>query len=396
MNLINFVYSSKDKTTKPTFYSHIDPIKKFLPPDLVSETDCVNKLGAINLWITISRRINKIDYYLVEKNDEGHNIRRLTQNDIYRVAGNLHKVKTVFMSHGIADKHYRDFNSIKDFDYVCTSGPAWTKKYIRQGVRRSRILEIGYPKLDSIFNGDLQPSPREDDRIRVLWAPTHGGGNSDCSSYPECDEIVKKFPSKFKAWVSSHPRHKEDKGVTLQDLLDCDVVISDTGSLVYEAWIVGKPVVFPTYLVTKGVGRRYGKDRHNFEHHIYIKPRYGYHSGSFEELVENIYRAAEKGMGEREREFIEGIFPEKYRGKSGQRVAEALMSIDESRSLYSIGKSSRYYATLRQSGMGVDINGVYFFRNRETPVSYGLYKKLSKDPNFHTREEVEDVRSSGD
>jgi len=39
---------------------------------------------------------------------------------------------------------------------------------------------------------------------------------------------------------------------TMQPLVDADVVIADAGSTIYEAWALGKPVIFPDWL---GKGR---------------------------------------------------------------------------------------------------------------------------------------------
>jgi hypothetical protein len=388
MTRVNFVYSVKDLTTRPTFYAHINPIKKYLAPDQWSETDPRCRRDAVNLWITTSKRISKIQFYQVEGGVENI-IDRVTFDKAY-LKGELEvgKKVNVFMSHGIADKNYRNYNSIKDFDYVCTSGPLWTQKYIDQGVPSRRILEIGYPKLDPLFNGEIESVANHHNKIKVLWAPTHGGkdsGNPDLSSYPMCYDIAKKFPSEFEVTISPHPRHKHDKGVTLQELLSCDVVISDTGSLVYEAMIMGKPVVFPTYLIERGMRRKYSNPK-NFENYIFTH-KIGYHANSPKELIDLTYLASKAGLDKKARQFAEGILPTEYRGTSGKRVAEALSSIDiENRIIFNISATSDYYATL-VGAIGYYIGGVDFQIRREKPVNSSLYQRLKNHPLFKVRRE---------
>lgn len=386
MTRVNFVYDTGSKTTKPTFYAHIKPIAKYLPK--WSETNRVCLRDCVNVWITTSRRIPKILYYRIR--DSKEDIIDKGTFDKEKELGLLEigKKVNVFMSHGIADKNYRNYESIKDFDFVCTSGPLWTKKYLEQGVTRSRILEIGYPKLDPLFNGEIKPAPKTTDKIRVLWAPTHGGthsGKPDLSSYPMCYNIAKKFPEDLQVKISPHPRHKNDKGVTLEDLLNCDVVISDTGSLVYEAWIMNKPVVFPTYLILRGVRREY-KNKDNFEHQIFSN-KLGYHASDPDELIKLIYEAYDKGLSPEVERFIQGILPNEYRGISGKMAAEAFSLIDiKKKTIFSIGLTSDYYATLIRA-QGYDVGGVFFQLNEERPVSKAIYRRLKDNPLFKVRSE---------
>ena len=53
------------------------------------------------------------------------------------------------------------------------------------------------------------------------------------------------FEEHFDFEVSLHPRNRKDKRPTTYGILDCDYVISDFGTMVYEAWALGKPVIFP-------------------------------------------------------------------------------------------------------------------------------------------------------
>ena len=47
-----------------------------------------------------------------------------------------------------------------------------------------------------------------------------------------------------------HPRDRQgDKAILGAELLDCDVLITDVSSAMFEAWALGKPVIFPRWLM---------------------------------------------------------------------------------------------------------------------------------------------------
>jgi len=106
----------------------------------------------------------------------------------------------------------------------------------------------------------------------------------------------------------------------MQLLLDADVVISDCSSIIYEAWSLGKPVVFPDWIVRDAIMQRF---RGSFEWLVYQKG-IGLHASCLDELVEML----DGEMGSVEKDFIEGVFPAELRGKSGLRAAEVLREIE--------------------------------------------------------------------
>lgn len=120
-----------------------------------------------------------------------------------------------------------------------------------------------------------------------------------------------------------HPSVNPGSNVTMQALADADVVISDAGSLVYEAWAIGKPVVFPSWLTKDGVMKRFSG---SFEEQIY-REEIGYHAWNATNLLDCVKRAYLSGIDEKAVEFIEGIFPQRLRGYSGQETANFLRRI---------------------------------------------------------------------
>lgn len=244
--------------------------------------------------------------------------------------------KGVQISHGIADKSYRRGSKMYTFHYVTSPGPTHTKRFVQSGVYKGKIREVGYPKLDPIFQGRIA-QPERDDRIRVLYAPTHGGGSeryvngnkqapgAGATSWWHSDEIMSLFdPDKYDVVFAPHPRHRKDKRSTLHEYVGADVVIADGGSTIYESWVLGLPVVFPSWMTKRrNMEREAGR---TLEARIYTR-QIGYHAVDAKDLVYGVDKAAANGISAVEEQFAEGVLPLKSRGKGGELHAQFLMSI---------------------------------------------------------------------
>ena len=244
----------------------------------------------------------------------------------------------VLVSHGIADKGIRLAQNLKDsFSYVTVPGPLHAKRLAGSGYPAGKIVEVGYPKLDPIFQGKVEPPPR-DDRIRVVYAPTHGGGGehkhlrdtrpprinaAKRTSYWTKDEVLRRLdPDEFDVVVALHPRHRPDRQATLQEYVGADVVIADGGSTIFEAWALGIPVVFPSWITAAG-----HRGSGTIEAAIYAK-KIGSHCWRAYDLPRLVKIAARDGMRDEEVWVIEKILPTEYRGVSGRLHAEFLLSLD--------------------------------------------------------------------
>lgn len=233
---------------------------------------------------------------------------------------------SVIMSHGIADKRWRNGQKVKKYDYICVSGPLWEKKMISEGIPNKKILTVGYSKLDPIFQGNI--SKTFNSKKQILWAPTHNIKNwtiADVSSYPEFSDCLPKLPNDFDINTSLHPGNKANRKPILQELVDADVIISDCSSIMYEAWALDKPVIFPDWLVKDKIIKQYPR---SFEEKIYNE-EIGYHAKDMNDLINLIYVCLEKGIDEKAQELIEGIFPKKLRGKSGYVTAQKFKELAE-------------------------------------------------------------------
>jgi hypothetical protein len=238
----------------------------------------------------------------------------------------------IFFSHGIGDKNYWIGENIKEYKYAFVPGPAWEERMRNTGYK-GEIFVCGYTKLDPLLNGEVQRNVHE--KPYIVWAPTHGYNSTHDgrSSYPECLELINQINKEYETKIALHPTSKLNSNTkhtpTFQELLDADVVIADAGSTIYEAWILGKPVVFPDWICKKDVLSHFKKDPDNFEYKIYNES-IGYHAKDMKHLNELIELALKYGMKDMSREFIDTIYPEKIRGQAGELAAKYLTQIAKS------------------------------------------------------------------
>ena len=297
---INFVYDapSPNTTYGKVIRSLSDPIIKHLPKGVAGYHN--HPVIGMNVRFFSKKRIIQHGKCLVGPND-------------------------VFISHGIGDKDYWIAPHISSFSHALVPGPAW-KERIEKGGYKGQVHVTGYTKLDPIFQGEYTRQKRE--KPYVVWAPTHAYNKSfkNRTSYPECNKLIKEIPNCYETGIAYHPSARREKDITMQELLDADVVIADAGSTIYEAWALGKPVIFPDWICKKGVLGKFSPG--NIEYEIYDKG-IGYHANSMNELIDMIETALVKGMQTAESEFIERIFPSELRGVSGKKAADVLLSIKE-------------------------------------------------------------------
>jgi hypothetical protein len=247
----------------------------------------------------------------------------------------------VQISHGIADKNYRRGAKVMSYTHVTSPGPTHTRRFRTQGVPAHKIVECGYPKLDPIFQGKI-PAPERDGRIRVVWAPTHGGGSEEhtngnpaapgalATSWWDRGQVLDLLddPERFDVVEAPHPRHRPDGKATLAEYVRADVVIADGGSTIYEAWALGIPVVFPTWLSGRrhlGANARDGGK--TLECRIYAD-RLGFHADTPDQLPLLVEEASVAGLGDAEQAFIDKVLPPEVRGRGGELHAALFRELD--------------------------------------------------------------------
>lgn len=257
------------------------------------------------------------------------------------------KEADVMMSHGLADKNYhwkRDrqrnrYNQVRRRSHLLVPGD-WLKRRIVKSKSISfgenQVHTVGWPRLDTLLaesaeKSAVERSPTATRRPKVLWAPTHdfnkkGEEQVTTSSYPEFEQYLPILEEKFDVEVSVHPRNRRSKEPTEAHLLDADYVISDFGTLVYEAWALGKPVIFPHWIIGERIVKYLGRSA---EAQIF-RERIGLHASSISDLMDIL--SGDPVVDDQVSLFMKEYLKPAYFGCSGKRVADLLLELAEVKS----------------------------------------------------------------
>jgi len=264
-----------------------------------------------------------------------------TRPDAVNVTFFIYRRAHIMMSHGVADKNYlsrmdpKGGYEINKYHYVCVPGE-WLKKKLLStpGVELNadQIRIVGWPRLDALLKADKKRRDLPQDALpskkrKVLWAPTHAGGSDRdyaISSYPGMLAYEDRLAREFQYTASLHPNLREGGKPTFEALVEADIVIADRGTMVYEAWALGKPVIFPSWLIGEG-NRRYdlgSAEQHIFENNI------GFHANSIDELID--MAESVEGIGSGVEEFIGSYISKDSLGKSYSLISEVVREVYQS------------------------------------------------------------------
>ncbi|MGB7983405.1 MAG: hypothetical protein WCF36_21715 [Candidatus Nanopelagicales bacterium] len=243
----------------------------------------------------------------------------------------------VVMSHGVADKNYlwssdgQGKRLANQRQHLLVPGQ-WLRRRLLESpaikLDAERIHVVGWPRLDLLI-GQV-PGPRRrllgTAKPRVLWAPTHnrrkrGETGRSTSSYPEFENYVRALSKFAQVDVSVHPRNRRDHTPTGASMPRSDIVVADFGTTVYEAWALGKPVIFPRWLLADRIAEHMPGSAES----LIFAERIGYHPDSFDELVD-ILRSGPVVTPDVSAFMADYLAPE-YFGTSGARVAQVLTEI---------------------------------------------------------------------
>lgn len=198
-------------------------------------------------------------------------------------------MQMVFIGHGITGgkrfaydqpRKYLDDRARGQFDWaVCAS--THTRQIVAQqlGIDISRVLPLGMPRTDVLVNsgkGDGRTALAAARRA-YLYAPTFRAGYERAplpridwarlDAMMEPDELlaVKRHYFTEQPLVDGEYRHIAELDNIMPSgplIVDCDVLCTDFSSIVFDAYVAGKPVVLSTdfaagYLKARGMYRRY-------------------------------------------------------------------------------------------------------------------------------------------
>lgn len=240
----------------------------------------------------------------------------------------------VVMSHGVADKNYfwavdaLGKRIVNSKEHVLVPGQ-WLKKRMLASpsltLGRDQIHVVGWPRLDELVAQLRSPARMGwgGDKLRILWAPTHnrrrrGEAARSTSSFPTFERYLRTLGRYAWVDVSVHPRNRTDHTPTGASLPQADVVVADFGTTVYEAWALGKPVIFPRWLLADRIADHLpgSAESYIFEHNI------GYHPGSFDEMVDIV--KAGPVITDDVHAFMDEYLDPRFFGHASRRAAEVL------------------------------------------------------------------------
>lgn len=300
-------------------------------------------MAAINFNLNTSANYREVQRQLTDlvqlhlnKNDytETHTLR---QPDALNFSWFIREDTDVVMSHGVADKNYFWMNNpytgkkyINGLKAVLVPGDWMRQRMLNSShilLKEDQIISAGWPRLDLLRQLQASvavPSPSE--AIKILWAPTHdkrkrGAEQRSTSTYPEFEVDAQRLANQFDVASSLHPRNRKDKEPTVDKLLRSNVVISDFGTMVYEAWALGKPVIFPRWILKDSIETYLPNSAEAF----IFKNRIGYHPESYQELLAIL----ENGpvIEPAVHDFMQSYLDNYRSGCSGEKVAKALLSL---------------------------------------------------------------------
>lgn len=251
----------------------------------------------------------------------------------------IDKEADVLMSHGAADKNYMwrraadatYLNHIRRRKLLMVPGEFSVKRVLTSRLSSSGIgaVAVGWPRLDRLLQDQSAKlvDLKQQTIKRVLYAPTHDYhvqiNGLVMSSYPEFIPYLEKLKPIFDVAISAHPRNRKDKSPTSDLLQWADVVISDHGTMVWEALALGKPVIFPSWLIGS---RMLEYKKNSAEWHLYEK-KLAWHASSFDDMVSMIQDPGPMSVDTKK--FLDDyILPDSY-GRSGEMIANKLLSLTQ-------------------------------------------------------------------
>jgi CDP-glycerol glycerophosphotransferase (TagB/SpsB family)/glycosyltransferase involved in cell wall biosynthesis len=291
--------------------------------------------------------------------------------------------------HGLAGEKKGHFRIRHYFDLYLTQGPYFTKKFneLKQEHRNFDVIETGWPKLDALAkNHEYYQAEKEQilekhkAKKLILYAPTF---SPSLTSAPHLIDEIKKLAqnTKYLIYVKFHDlmsKEALDRYDELQNqvpnvlvkneknivkfLVQADILISDTSSVIYEFLLLGKPVISykniadniqwdnaTTYSnLTEKVAKNLEEDPFKLQREKIIQEYHPYNDGKSAERMLRVVKnyIIEKGVPERRplrlfrRLKIYALFgkPIKpiWKGKQKNKISALFITFNEAKNIVAV------------------------------------------------------------
>ena len=253
------------------------------------------------------------------------------------------RVKSINIGHGItgdklygADEKHRpwyDQAAANQIDHAIATSEAGVPIVARQfRIPESRVLPLGMPRTDAYF---MERPVRHGGKTTYLYAPTFRGGDGRLPrmDWEKLDSLLgddERFAVKRHYFTEgrlsphglAHVSEFDPNVPSAPFLESCDVLLTDYSSIMFDAYLLGKPSVLTVddqdeYLSKRGMYHPYPS---------FYSSRWLYAEGNEDSLVAMLREAADNGMADVERECIATVAGA-CDGHSTERVCELVRSL---------------------------------------------------------------------
>jgi len=233
-----------------------------------------------------------------------------------------------------------DKEGLKQTDYVINASTKTCDIVARQyGIPMDRVVPLGFPR------SDMHVGKRKGDggtfmakyKRAYLYAPTFRGRN-DGDRLPSIDWAKLDAMLEDDEIIVVKRHYFQREPIVAQDvdrivevptsegiapyLNDCDAVITDYSSVLFDAYLIGKPVVLTvddakSYLKTRGM---------YFEYPNAYSSRWLYAEDNEKSLLAMLREAAQNGMTDMERDFVDKV-ADMCDGHAAERVCDFIADL---------------------------------------------------------------------
>lgn len=241
----------------------------------------------------------------------------------------------VLLMFDLADRnHFRQFSDtgrpyVQDFRKVLVPGN-WLRRQMLADtdlrLQESQVVSAGSPRIDHLRSLMAAQGPRAADApLQVLFVPMHDNWSDSTGKPMSMRDAMAPHLDVLRAHCDVtevvDARNKAGKLPVTAELLAADMVITDYTSVMYEAWALGKPVLFLRWLTGDRILRKAPRCA---EAHVY-RNRIGHHVDSFDDLIPLLKQGRALGLGPGVDAFM-ADYLDNWRGTSSARAVARILA----------------------------------------------------------------------